>query len=1543
MVYQFLHGCLQEHYYHILLHDVRDAVLNDSPDSPLPVSQFGRTIKNCSRSLEVINAIAQCRLAISDNRIRQLRDLLESDSRLLPCIMSLGIGNESMSERIYSEQHISTDARNMCNVYHAETANPCSSRLPQHILAEPSLDRETYDSVLRPAFATLNMLSDHSSLRLHLDVIAVLGRASLWNLNIQKFCLMYIVKNPKVIFQLMMIDKHEIRRAYLLLLRGIWFSNLPNSPSAAEMLTSDYKHYMLALFSSFVQDVRLYGFMQTDQSNEIKHCTAPGMRDSSSSSSAPASTIWFGTQTETPNHQSSASIDRSTVPQGLPRFMGHARVLESYVIDVLLPFVAHCVETKILHVLDDINFSSMNPDRTIDAGSDSSTVSVAESFGNPGSSYTPHSPRMSHKPTIPLIKRTFSPRYVQQVMQHQNQQQQPSGSTREHSQQGSWEHEQQISEEYNPQPTGTARSRSDGSSGLQLELLGFVEELAITLARDILDLGSESRLYDSRRKVLSPVLRSLLKSKEAFAAARIIITKALRELLPPSSLSQSLHGQGALPPSIRRASAHHLRLRPLRVSADKDTASAAAGAGSGDGGGDQTLVKNGLGMVRDQSVEQHARVELSDKLSIFKAALDVLDSHDRAVNPAKYESGLSAVQQQGNSVSFATSIANLTSQDSNITKLSDDEQHEILKFNCLQEFIPVVDKFIRTHSQRLDHLTLLNQPRFLYIGDREFPNDPEVLEDPTNSAGQGNLTKVDAVLNSLNSRFFKYTMQEMSKFVVSYARYNDPEGYDGIISQMQEVNYHHGETEFERIAECELSMLPVCLADRELLAGSKRQESILSSVDLQAFSEYHFRRWSQHGGMFLRLLLEHMLHSLSCFYGEAQMDRVSCSYDDINRCNAYWLNTLTKGVLRSNVAELSKQYSDQTEMLIAQLTIENIRVMYVQNAFGALDAHFVPVKMLGVGVDDFNRRSSINTCSVELLRHMAVDLGIALIELGNPILQNKIIATVDNDYRLKDSSGISQHFMLSLRIMLQRYAHDFSSADELNPIRIGQVRKLLTFISLLCEGHNDKSQEYLGRFGVVLEVASFVHDMSKLLTTEMKKCMISPGTDYTESDGLAERHLPLVLGQYRRPIIRWISPLLDPNVAHSSSLMEIHNSGSGIEGNGSEGNGKIGRFRRRSTQLPSFSTSCRSTDTADHNTRSKSNKSNKNNSTSSVSQSNRTPPRSSSFQFVDIDRLSLLCELVQTGYEALAEFCQGPCFANQVAVVRAGCTRDFHAFFEFFGAFQLVSESNTPTGSFAANYTSYPFSAAALSSGAGACGVSVESSQPLSPVISQHVTKDVKTFITHEAVHPVPYVGHSVWIGNDPVATMLMVRGITMTARGDFAGIGSLSVDQKSTCVKDRSKGTGCDVPNTLHNVGEGGGGGGSTSLWNEYEAESGLSGMMRFFGNSLRNAFPSRRVKVQPAKLQLEMNPHSVESWIEEKAIFEYYLEETARARAHGRANLKTQAQSPAPSSGAGAAAASVLGDPAIAIESNYYYRIRQFSKVVSDLEASCVKFTGR
>lgn len=106
-------------------------------------------------------------------------------------------------------------------------------------------------------------------------------------------------------------------------------------------------------------------------------------------------------------------------------------------------------------------------------------------------------------------------------------------------------------------------------------------------------------------------------------------------------------------------------------------------------------------------------------------------------------------------------------------------------------------------------------------------------------------------------------------------------------------------------------------------------------------------------------------------------------------------------------------------------------------------------------------------------------------------------------------------------------------------------------------------------------------------------------------------------------------------------------------------------------------------------------------------------------QLIDLNKLTLLTEVVYQGFETLSEFCQGFVFENQATITRAGPFKHLQVFSKFFGAYQLVMRS---------------------------------------PYESDHVDNAyrdrLKAQLTHESVIPLNTVTSNklLWLGNDPLA-----------------------------------------------------------------------------------------------------------------------------------------------------------------------------------------------
>lgn len=117
-------------------------------------------------------------------------------------------------------------------------------------------------------------------------------------------------------------------------------------------------------------------------------------------------------------------------------------------------------------------------------------------------------------------------------------------------------------------------------------------------------------------------------------------------------------------------------------------------------------------------------------------------------------------------------------------------------------------------------------------------------------------------------------------------------------------------------------------------------------------------------------------------------------------------------------------------------------------------------------------------------------------------------------------------------------------------------------------------------------------------------------------------------------------------------------------------------------------------------------------------------------KFVNIEKLSLLAEAIEAVFEALSEFCQGPCYENQLLITRAGSTREFSTFFEFFGAYQLVLKDKNLVS--LQNFVSEKYWV-------------------------NEFNNRVKYAFTHEALQNLYDTNYGCWYGNDPLALMILI------------------------------------------------------------------------------------------------------------------------------------------------------------------------------------------
>lgn len=191
---------------------------------------------------------------------------------------------------------------------------------------------------------------------------------------------------------------------------------------------------------------------------------------------------------------------------------------------------------------------------------------------------------------------------------------------------------------------------------------------------------------------------------------------------------------------------------------------------------------------------------------------------------------------------------------------------------------------------------------------------------------------------------------------------------------------------------------------------------------------------------------------------------------------------------------------------------------------------------------------------------------------------------------------------------------------------------LLRYLSLLCEGHNSSSQQFLASNNVVAEVAAFVEEIGGLLSAEMSH-------HFADLDDLPAELLPSIDG-YPVSVIGWFD---------------------------AEG------------------------------------------------------------QVIDLEKMTLLSEIVCQGFEALSEFCQGFAFENQSQVARTGPMKHLLVLGRFCGAYQFVQRSKVDKD-----------------------------------LVDRDYGRKMRCVLSHECVQDLSAVSSSklVWCGNDPFALEVLLAAV---------------------------------------------------------------------------------------------------------------------------------------------------------------------------------------
>eukprot|EP01038_Epipyxis_sp_PR26KG_P010565 gene10565-14191_t len=587
--------------------------------------------------------------------------------------------------------------------------------------------------------------------------------------------------------------------------------------------------------------------------------------------------------------------------------------------------------------------------------------------------------------------------------------------------------------------------------------------------------------------------------------------------------------------------------------------------------------------------------------------------------------------------------------DSSIHHQHSRSQHS-LKLKYIQEFILVMDDFGNEFGFKYLHLRLVPQAKEIYHNDKIYPFNETSLSELSNE-------KYLLVMNPLNCKTFQFATIHFNElfldseinneeFILQYKCLEDYSStFDSKDFLIDINNDHYNSNNVHKINNI-----------NHKINQNHRRNSFLLENDYDSNDDYTnaFIRWSKYGGRQLESMFQHLLDSLQSFSSiqsnnnsnniiRNNNNRTSKSstiameqvLDPVyekkhilsHKCNKYFINIFTKGLLKSRIDEIHDQHSNNTELLISKVDLENSRLAHVQYSLLELNACQVVVKQ-------FHRAfSSINGQINPSASKVAIELGIALIGTGNRVMQNALIESMQEDFRNNVAIGLNIHVIDSVRNLIQYYGVLLERNDQLNEKLVTAATRLMYFLTLLCEGHNQKSQLFLGDLKIVSEVANFVQDMSTILANEFNQALIS------------EKILPT-------------------------------------------------KF------LPKK-------------------------------------------ELLNIERISLLVEIVQSGLEALSEFCQGPCFENQLIVSRAGSTSEFSTFFEFFGSFQLVAKADNL----------YPLTSTIDDSTNYRKNTTIERDW------SNNYRKYILTAFNHQGlVNVIPTNEPALWYGNDPLSILLLKK-----------------------------------------------------------------------------------------------------------------------------------------------------------------------------------------
>jgi hypothetical protein len=890
---------------------------------------------------------------------------------------------------------------------------------------------------------------------------------------------------------------------------------------------------------------------------------------------------------------------------------------------------------------------------------------------------------------------------------------------------------------------------------------------------------------------------------------------------------------------------------------------------------------------------------------------------------------LKTLQEEINSTNAAKTIRFIQNRDklirtfggnkpSMIKDVGLEDEIMLMKKKCLFEFIPEVDQFAVAYGySAFDHLMKTPTSSYFLLG-REvqahnafgfgssvYPSNDDNnsgLNDDSSVPRINSVEQMDAryqlVINPLNCETFRYTEREISKLLVGHCKFQQPDRFHHILKLMERIT-NNQEDSFKHLLDPRFEELEKEFVDHAgdgsfvkwVSASNRKSSTKVNTTNPARFSEYQFKRWTKYGGLLIGLIFDHLQYSLLCYKGEKSFYSSSADLDELSKCNSYWVHTMTKGLLKSNINFLFEKYADQTETQLKQLEVEGNRLCLIQDVIRDLGAVNLIVRQLSI--PQAMLAKVVNLSTIDSIYSIAIEFGGSLNENGNGGTQDLFIESVESEFALAKASGYENHsFVGIIRALLTHYYVLFQTRDGLTEENVSKAVKLLRFLQLLCERHNEKAQKYFGGNKIVMEVAIFVNEVTVMLSSEFSELFLS-------EDELMPRDQPNILG-FRRSVIRWINPLPDSfrfanNNKTRTKKVKSPNTNSNTNLNASS-SGRIHPVDRS----PSKDETSTDGDPDEAPSPSASPKKPNNNNNSSNHTMPQTKPK-----FVDINRLRLLCELVNAGFETLTEFNQGPRPEIQLMIARTGVTSEMNNLFKFFGAFHLFTKVDFETKTYAQKKSFHKLFENKVKN-----RITCESLLPVS--VKGDQTQFVSAFESSHDVH---------WIGNDPLAVFMILSSMnedrndspcqSSKKRGGGGGghhhHNNMSADDEQLSKDDDEEGGNNSAHSCFHCCSSCSATPTSSFCWNPlhtlYEHLDDLT------GNDGDILDLERRFHV--ANFHRSKNPFNTENiaeWAEEKDLYMEYCKRKSKM-------------------------SKILAH-------NYYESISNLEEVLVDLEGSCLKF---